>query len=180
MKTISHIKYFELSIIISSILFISHCTQEKDKSEYGTFDVYLIRDSELCPLEIDEVPIEEIELPEKPVATLDDIATYKILQSNSGLSLVHSIIFRSEMKEHFGYTNCCFVLVIDGIRMYQGEYWANFMSTYPPSVIIHTYTDSEFHIISHDEGVDKINDPRIINTLIDSGVDVVYVDTGTP
>jgi len=180
MKTISHIKYFELSIIIFSILFISHCTQEKDESEYGIFDIYLIQDSEQWPSGIDEVPIEEIELPERPVATLEDIDTYKILQSNSGRSLVHSIMFKSEMKEHFGYNNCWFVLVVDGIRTYQGEYWANFMSTYPSSVIIYTLTDSEFHIMAHDEGVDIINNPRIINILIDSGVDVVYVNTGTP
>ncbi|UCH10132.1 MAG: hypothetical protein JSU61_13170 [Fidelibacterota bacterium] len=181
MKTTRRVEYLKLPFVLFPIILVLHCTHDNNISEQGTFDIYLVRDSEICPIKIDEVPIEDIELPERPVATLNDIKTYEILQSRSGRSAVHALKFKYDMKEHFGYTNCCFVLLVDGERMYKGEYWANFMSTYPPTVIIHTYTDREFHIISlFEDGIDRINDPRIIQTLIDAGIEVTYIPTGTP
>lgn len=179
MRTIKYFTYSSSFIIIFSVLFLFQCTHEEDNDESGEFDIYLIQNMQLSPLEFKEIPIEEIELPKNPVATLDDIDTYKIFHSDSGLSLVHSIIFKSEIKEKFGDKNCFFMLVADNIRMYDGEYWANFMDTYPSSVVIYAYTYSEFHIMAHEDGRDKINDSRIINVLIDSGVNVTYVNIGT-
>jgi hypothetical protein len=63
--------------------------------------------------------------------------------------------------------------------MYKGEYWANFMDTMLQNVLIYPYPfrENEFHIVTVDDA-DKINDSRIINTLIDSGVNVIYQNIG--
>jgi hypothetical protein len=173
MKT-NHVRYLPLIALLSGLAL--QCAHETDTPDDGAFDIYLVRDTRFCPARIDSVSIKSIDLPAKPVATIDDIATYEINTSTSGLSLSHAIIFKSEMKTRFGDENCCFVVVVNGKRMYQGQYWAQFMSTVPPNVILHTYTSSEFHLLAMDEGADKINDPRIIQALTDADVDVVDVD----
>ena len=177
MKTI-HCRYLPLIALLAGLAF--QCTQETEKPAGGTFNIYLVRNPNICPLKIDEVAPASIDLPVEPVATVDDIAAYEILRMSSGRSPAHAIIFTSDVKARFGYENCCFVVVVNGVRRYQGEYWANFMSTFPPNVILNTYTSSEFHLLATtDAGSDKINDPRIILALIDAGVDVVDVDIGS-
>jgi len=169
---------FTFSFFVISLFCVFNCSQDSSKEE-GTFNIYLIRDSELNILEFDSTDIERINLPDNPVTSICDIDTYKIFQSENGLSLCHSIIFKTETKDKFGSENCYFVLVVNGIRMYKGEYWANFMDTYPMDVTLLAYRDSEFHIMANDEGKDKINDSDILNTLIDSGVNIIYQNTGT-
>lgn len=164
---------FIFLIFVISLFCVFHCSQD-NSTEEGSFDIYLITDSELNILEFDSMDIESIDLPDNPVISICDIDTYKIFQSESGLSLCHSIIFKSDIKEKFGDDNCLFVLVVDGTRKYKGEYWANFMDTYPMDVTLLAYKDNEFHILAHNNGKDKINDSDIINTLINSGVNVIY------
>jgi hypothetical protein len=170
--------YLFLFLVDISLFCVFQCSQDNSPEE-GSFDIYLITDSELNILEFDSTDIESIDLPDNPVTSICDIDTYKIFQSESGLSLSHSIIFKSDMKETFGYENCYFVLIINGIRMYKGEYWANFMDTMLQNVLIYPYPfrENEFHIVTVDDA-DKINDSRIINTLIDSGVNVIYQNIG--
>jgi hypothetical protein len=179
MRRRTFINNFKFAVIIISLFCIFQCSHDNDKTEDGIFDIYLIHDSELNILEFDATDIESIDLPDNPVTTICDIDTYKIFQSESGLSLTHSIVFKSEMKDKFGYSNCYFVLVVNGIRMYKGEYWANFMDTMLQNVLIYAYREKEFHIMTLDDGIEQINDSRIINTLITNGVNVIYKNTGT-
>lgn len=172
MRDQSILNRFIFSVIFIFLFFVAQCSQD-NSTEKGTFNIYLITDSELNILEFDSLDIENIELPDSPVISICDIDTYKIFQSESGLSLSHSIIFKLNMKDKFGSENCYFVLVVNGIRMYKGEYWANFMDTMLPSITIYPYRENEFHIMTVNDA-DQINDSRIINTLIDSGINVIY------
>lgn len=155
------------------LLFVFQCSPDNSKED-DSFGIYLIKDSKLDILAFDSLDIEDIELPDSPVASICDIDTYKIFQSESGLSLSHSIIFKSNMRDICGSENCYFVLVVNGTRMYKGEYWANFMNTALQNVLIYPYQDDEFHIMALEDNSGQINDSRIIKTLIDSGVNVVY------
>lgn len=178
MKKRIFIKYTDLVFIIIYLFCVFQCSQDNDKTEHGTFDIYLIHDSEFSLSEFESTEIGDIDLPDEPVTSICDIDTYKIFQSESGLSLAHSIVFKSEMKEIYGNNNCFFVLVVNGTRKYKGEYWANFMDTYPIDITLYVYRNIEFHILAHDDGKDKINDSEIINTLVDSGINVIYHNIG--
>jgi len=178
MRRLSIRNLFIFLAVVILLFFVFQCSQD-NSTEEGSFDIYLISGSELNILEFGSADIESIDLPDNPVTSICDIDTYKIFQLENGLSLCHSIIFKTEIKDKFGSENCYFVLVVNGIRMYKGEYWANFMDTYPMDVTLLAYRDSEFHILAHDDGKNKINDSDIINTLIDSGVNVIYQNTGT-
>jgi len=170
------LKYSILIIVIGSFFAISRCSRGNDELENGVFNIYLVYDSTLNDLQFDQLPIRGIKLPKNPAATAEDIDTYKIFQGISSLPMSHSIIFKSEMKERFGSENCHFVVVVNGLRMYKGAYWANFMDTMGPDVMIYPYRDDEFHITSIEEGTAKINDSRIIDALIEAGIGVVYVN----
>ncbi|MEA3499969.1 MAG: hypothetical protein U9R41_02980 [Candidatus Marinimicrobia bacterium] len=172
MRRLSIRNLFIFLAVVILLFFVFQCSQD-NSTEEGSFDIYLISDSELNILEFSSADIESIDLPDNLVTSICDIDTYKIFQSESSLSLSHSIIFKSDMKEKFGNDNCYFVLVVNGDRMYKGEYWANFMNTYLQNVLIYPRRDNEFHILTVDDA-EQINDSRIINTLINSGVNVVY------
>lgn len=82
----------------------------------------MVTNSGLTFMEFNTTNMENIDLLDKPVASICDTDTYKISQSESGLSLSHSIIFKANMKEKYDNSNCNFLLVVDGIRIYKGEY----------------------------------------------------------
>jgi|GEM_PF-4738196 len=176
-KRSTHI-LFIFQVVVISLFYFFQCSQDNNTEE-SSFDIYLIKDSELNILEFDSADIESIDLPDNPVTSICDIDTYKIFQSENDLSLYHSIIFKTDIKEKFGYVNCFFVLVVNGSRKYKGEYWANFMDTYPMDITLLAIRKMEFNILARDICKDKINDSDIIDTLIDSGVNVIYQNIGT-
>jgi len=172
------LRCFYFIVIAISALFILQCSQDEDEAEFGIFNIYLIHDSELMLPEFDNMAIDKIDLPKEPVTTISDIDTYKIFLSDSGLALAHSIIFKSEKEDEFGHSNCFFVLVVNGTRQYKGEYWVNFMATMPQSIIIYPYKDNEFHILAIETGIEQINDTRILEILVDYGINIIYENIG--
>lgn len=156
-------------VIAIAALFLS-CN---NNSGTASFNVYMINDPDMSISEFDSTNIQDIELPPNPVLTITDICQYTIVDYD-GLSLSHRVSINDHVHSVLGNSNSLFVLVVNGERKYKGEYWANFMNTYPLDVTFWASSDSIFTIMAHDAGRDKINDPGIINTLSDHGIDVLY------
>lgn len=166
----------------SIILFLnSRCLTDKDDLSFSSnniFDIYFLADSDLEFIDVVRMPISSLYISDSPVATINDILSYEILNYSETLPLAHSIKFKSNMRIKFGGKNRPFLLIANGERVYVGEYWANFMSIIPPDIFIYPYSDSEFHILSSDDGTEKINDKRILDALTKAGIDVDYIDLG--
>ena len=172
-----------ITFILITIILLLHLNCSTDKNSISSqltnnFEIYFLADSDLAIKDVENMPIESIKILNTTVATANDIEYYKIFNHSKTLLLAHAIKFKFNMKEKFGTKNCPFLLMASGERIYIGEYWANFMSTIGPDIVIYPYLDSEFHILSSEEGREKINDNRIIDALTNAGIDVVYADLG--
>jgi len=119
-------------------------------------------------------PIESIKISSSPIASQNTMDQYKIYKVGEIQSLMHAIVFNKNMKKIFGNQNRLFMIMADGEKIYIGEYWANFMNTVAPDIMMYPYKDNEFHILSNDEGANRINDNRIISCITESGIKLTY------
>lgn len=169
------------SILFGIIIVILNqgCSIDKNSlnpSSNNLFEIYFLADSTLEFKNVLHVPIAKLKISYVPVITCQDIEFYKIFNFSEIKPLSHSIIFKSNVRSKFGKKNRPFLLIADAERIYIGDYWANFMSTYPPEIFIYPYSDSVFHIMSFDNGPDKINDERIFTALNKAGIKIEYIN----
>jgi hypothetical protein len=163
--------------LISISLLASTCSNDNNPFDpllLNGFAIYFLQDSHLTYSDIMNEPINSLKIANTPVATEKYIDCYKIFRHPQSLSLAHAIKYKRNMKQIFGDLNRPFIVIADGKRIYFGEYWAHFMNTNPPDIFIYPYTNSEFHIMSNENAVEKINDDRIIKTLKESGIEIIH------
>ena len=181
MKILKNSSSIVLFIAVFSTSVLLNCSKEKNpissQSQSG-FGIYFLQNSDLKYHDVVNVSINSIKISNTPVATEKHIEYYKIFRHSKSPALAHAIKFKKDMKKDFGDTNRPFLIIAHSERIYLGKYWANFMNTFPPDIFIYPHTSSEFHIMSRENGVEKINDKRIINSLKKSGIEIVYKDIG--
>ena len=171
--------YFASLLLITSLTYCSKDKNPLNPLSQNNFVIYFLENRNLKYSDISTIPISKLKLSRLPVTSEKDIEFYKIFKFSEGSALSHSIKFNRDMKKVFGESNLPFLLVANQDRIYIGEYWANFMDTMGPEIIIYPYSNTEFHILSIGDGIEKINDARIMDALEESNTEIIYEYIGT-
>jgi hypothetical protein len=166
-----------LFLLAIPTLFFAGCARDKNPTDSqfkSRFAIYFLQDANLTYMDAIKQSIDSLQVSSPPIAAQDVIDNYQIFKYAEEQALVHAMIFKKDMKQVFGDINRPFIIIANGERIYIGEYWANFMNTYPPDIIMHPYKNNEFHLLSNKGGTEKINDHRIINCLNELGIKITY------
>ncbi len=169
-------------ILAVLFLIIAACSTSKSPTEpvdSDTFAIYLTKDS-LTISQALERGIENIQLAEQPLLTINDIQHYDfdnhyiVLKENRKPDF-----FDLSMKSEAQFYNKAFVVVAFDEPVYIGGFYAYVMSYFPscPTITIGIGTDNDiaknaFRIQkqSFDNGPDERNDERIRKALLVSGL----------
>jgi hypothetical protein len=168
---------FLATFMIYMIVFaITNCTRNKNilNPSFKSFAIYFLQDSNLTYWDTMTQPINSFKL-SNPIATQNGISYYKIYYHPDGLALTHAIIFKKDMTKLFGNINRPFMIIANGDKIYIGDYWANFMNTNPPDIIMYPYKKNEFHLLSTEKGAKELNDYRIMEGFNELRINIVYL-----
>jgi hypothetical protein len=144
------------------------------------FAMFFLADSNLSFSDIETITIRDISLLEIPFLTHEDIETFTVMYLGNNPIRGYELVLKDTLGSAFAADVRPFVLVLRGARYCIGEYWPNFMDTFPGSILLYRTFPNRYHLVPVDySGREKLRNPEIIETLEKVGVPIEYRNTGS-
>lgn len=165
-------EFFTLFILI--IVFLMSCEDETQMEKFG---IYFLSDSSITYSDVMDLSLSKIKLKSNPVITTDDIIEYRIQYIPDNPIRNHLILLTEDKYKDLGVKVRPLVVLTNNQRIYLCEYWPEFSDNFALGITMVHYFDNHYDLRTNNTSDnDLINDQRIITTLENSGIEIIYED----